>query len=260
MKQARLLISLLLLATVLIDLVVWPMVREWRRPNPLLAVLFALAFSQVSLATIWAAWGNMSAPWRATGAFLIVAGWSLALSHDGGTLLVMIVLLFQAFAIFLPMLILRAIGVRYTRAREGSFAIEHEDGCGERQFSLRDIFSWITATAIVLGVTQYCMGQEAINADQIVWMTLGRFAAIQIVIVFSSLWIVFGTRWATARAILFVMFLLAIESGLALYLEHPEAKPANISLMFGLELLLLLGSLWVIGMAGYRVKRSSGTR
>ncbi len=64
MKHARLLIALFLLATVLVDLVALSLVGGHRWPHRAAVVPFALMFTQVSLAAIWAALGKLSLPWR----------------------------------------------------------------------------------------------------------------------------------------------------------------------------------------------------
>ena len=267
MKQARLLISLLLLATLSVDLAVLVLVSvdesDW--PELLVAVLFALAFSQVSLASIWVALGRLSAPWRLTGAFLVVAAWSVALSYNllayWDTIEWMAMLLIQALVILGPMLVLRASGVSCVRATEESPATEGQDDHGKRQFSLRYLFAWITATAIVLGIAQYSTRQETLPPwNYNLWGEAGVFAAVHIVITCSSLWIAFGTRWLILRVILLAMIVLATAIGPHLLNYIADDRSIAISLMFGMELLLMLVSFWVIRVAGYRVKRSSGAR
>jgi len=222
-------------------------------------------FSQVSLVSIWAALGRTSTPWRLTGAFLIVAAWSIILSHTSVTCINftsewMVMLLIQAFAILGPMLVLRASGVCYARATEDSSATDREDGYHKRQFSIRYLFSWITATAIVLGVAQYCTGQGILHLDFIAWLGCIAFAATNVIIGCSSLWIALGTRWPIRRMILLAMSVLAILFGPVSFSGGFDESSISLSSVLGLELLLMLASLWVIRAAGYRVKRSSGAR
>ena len=87
MQASRLLILLLLTAAVLVDLVMLSAVGsvpggffEW--PHPIVAVLFSLAFSQVSVAAIWAGLSSTSLPWRLAGLVGVVTVWSVALAWE----------------------------------------------------------------------------------------------------------------------------------------------------------------------------------
>lgn len=270
MKGSRVLIWLLLLATVLVDCVALCMFgtgrlpqMEW--PHPVLSVLFALPFSQVGLAAIWVGLGVPSAPWRLTGGFLVVVCWSIALAATLGNDVPAgytsthwtALLLGQTLAILIPLSIARPSGVRLagtpaTDPRRGSAA--------ERtpwQFSLGYLLAWITAVAIVLGMVQYTIRYELLPRAPIAWVEIGILSVSHGGIALSLLWIMLGTVRPTLQIAMPCSLTLLFVGG-SFWLACDSGFRSALGMLFFGDALLLVGSLWVLRVAGYRVRVKGG--
>ncbi len=130
MRNARVLVGLLIAATVLVDLVAVSLAGAnraavGRPPGPATWLLFALPISQVSLLTIWAGFGGTSLPWRMMALILAIAAWSglIAAVLDLGSPVTIastwtVLLLAQTVAILIPLLIAQLKGVTLTAAAD----------------------------------------------------------------------------------------------------------------------------------------------
>jgi len=206
MKHSRPLISLLLTATVLVDLVAVSLVgfdawelRVW--PDPTLGALYALTFSQASLAAIWAALSTASAPWRLTGGFLVLALWSLGLAALSGgapglrdSTECVVLLLAQAVLIFVPLWGVRAKHFRLATAFQLPAISTGDAASRPLQFSLGYLLAWMTAVAALLGLWQYTVRYDLLPRIAAHWAEGGLLALAHTAIALASLWAVLGNR------------------------------------------------------------------
>lgn len=266
MKGSRALIWLLLLATVLVDGMALSMFGtggrpeiEW--PHPLLSVLFALPFSQVGLAAIWVGLGTASAPWRLMGGFLVVACWSIALAATldndvpvGYTSTHWTALLLgQTLAILVPLSIARASGVRLA---DTPAADPTRGTAAERtpwQFSLGYLLGWITAVAVVLGMVQYTIRYELLPRAPITWVEIGILSVSHGGVALSLLWIMLGTVRPTLPIAALGLITLLLVGG-SFWLARDSGVRSALGMLFFGEALLLVGSLGVLRVAGYRAR------
>ena len=260
MRHARVLIALLLLATVLVDCAILGSVATMTKgmpPDWVIDVVLALALSQVSLAGIWAGLGKKSTPWRLAAAVLLPVLWSRALqkvTRENAVAAWLALTLTPALLVVAVLFIARRVGVRLVRGAEGARIETSGQGL---QFSLRDLFAWTTATAVVLGIAKWLTPWESL------WLPegLSRIMLVSIsttAIPFSALWTALGRKRLSARMI----SLLAIPAGLVLLVfgrpyfcsYAPTTRDlVDFPLFFAVETFLLLGSLWVFRVAGYRL-------
>jgi hypothetical protein len=167
MKHARLLILLLILATVSVDLAATVMITPMRdtRPSLVLSVAFvSLPMSQIGLLSAWAALGKTPAPWRAVGLVLPLALWSylmgISWATAGSSPAIVITsretlyLVTEALAIVALLGTGRAAGLKLTTVGEAAMS-DDQEARRRYQFSLGYLFSWLTATAIVLAALGY---------------------------------------------------------------------------------------------------------
>ena len=260
MQASRLLILLLLAAAVLVDLVMLSAVGSvaggfFRWPHPLLAVLFSLAFSQVSMAAIWAGLSDSSLPWRLAGLVAVVAVWSLALAREVadavsgyGKDVWSILLLVCALSILLILLAVRAEGGRL----ENRLKTNAEPKKVPWQFSLGYLFAWLTATSVALGLLRSTIDFDSPIADRH-WPEILVFSICSAVVSLATLWAVPGGKWPLLR-----MAVLCLAAGGVLSLPLLlNSTRHNISLSWAvlwiLQIVWLLAWLFVLRTAGIRL-------
>lgn len=257
MRGSRLLIGLVVLATVLVDCaVVMSYGRDRDFPHP--PVLpWALQASQVSLMAVWLALGRTSGPLRLIGLVGVVAIWAWTLEELLGFPSPEqwnVVLMAHAVAVSAPLFVARWLGVMVVNT---SSALQAEGPAATPrrwQFSIAYLLGWMTALAVTLSATQYITQDKfvpfsiALQPVAVVYL-LGRGA-----LAWSALGAVLGTRrpvrWGIslgAAAVAGVIGLLAVEPGFA------GGFPGLAALTL-VEGLLLLGSLAVFRMVGYRLR------
>ena len=265
MTVSRTLIWLLILATVLIDGAVWSLfvaddrIRATSWPHP---VLFALTFSQVSLVAVWAALGTSRLPWRLAGTVLVIASWSatLATLSDGqfgyNSTQWVSLLGGQALVLFAPLSVARAGGVRLLETTTSNPSQEGSSGLGKWQFSLASVMAWITATAVVLGFTQYTVDPQFLPLAPHVWISAAVLIASHSAMAVAVLWAVLGTGRPIGRT---AALCLTVAAVLALYGLLPEslAHARVLTVLCLVQAALLIGSLCVGRVAGYRLKRNA---
>ena len=254
-----LIILLLLLAAVLVDLVMLSAVSsvaggllQW--PHPLLAVLFSLAFSQVSMAAVWAGLADTSLPWRLAGLVGVATVWSVALAREVaeavsgyGRDVWTLHLLAHAFFILLILLAVRARGGRLTnRLKTNAEPQRHR-----WQFSLGHLFAWLTATAVSLGLLRYTVGFDWPIASHDWYETL-VFCLCNAVLSLATLWVVLGGKPLVSRV---VVLCLAAVAVLSIPFWHDSAMD-EIHLSWALlwipQIVWLLAWLFVLRTADFR--------
>jgi hypothetical protein len=269
MRPVRLLVILLITATLLVDLVVVSVVApqqigpaDW--PHPALVVPFSLCVAQVSLLAIWTGFAGKSLPWRLLGHLLVVGLWSrlvawtidrpdhVAVATDWTCLLVA-----QSAVILLPLWAARLRGVRLVRASNARLSNPAAPGRGRFQFSLGYLLSWTTALAVVLGLAQYTLQFEELMRILVsAWWVLPVLAVSHGGLALAGLWAVLGTARPWVRCLVAVLTIAAtvvanhLWTGMASYL-WPYAA------LCVLQLLWVVASLSVFRVAGYRMTRVS---
>jgi len=256
MKYSRLLIALLLLATVLVDGAVLTMVqRQAGISRPVLFLVWALQVSQVNLATVWLVLGEKWAPLRLAVAVLVVASWSWTLSALPDPTQIdqwAVLLTAQMAAVSAPLLVARSIGVRIVARFPASRRDNSTRGPKRLQFSIGNTLAWTTALAVVLSTWQ-CVYPDG-------WFPLGTVLTLSLrldllgraAVVLTAVWATLGTRRPAIRVITLLAATLLVFVGLFL------TKPLT-AIVGCLELPLLIGPLLVFRVAGYRLETRGKT-
>jgi len=264
MKGSRLLIVLLLLATVLVDCAV--LVAAGQRPsfpNPVLISVWALQISQVSLAAIWLGLGRKPAPLRLVGAVAVAALWSWALSTlpDAGNVEQWAVLLMaHTAAVSVPLLAVRSLGLQLVDVSAAKGAEKLPAGPQRLQFSIGYLLGWTTALAVIMSILHYVAPHDHTSLKPLAELPVVPFVIGRAVMVPAAVWAALGTRWWALR-VLVLPVTSATAFGVILLAEPLFAGGAGYSvLLCFLEAVLLVGSLCVFRVAGYRlrVRRSVG--
>ena len=274
MRFSLLVIWLLIVAMVLVDASLLTLIAgeggltpQW--PHPLWCAIFALSFSQIGLAVIWASLGRQTAPWRLGGAVLVVVAWSVALAtaqHGSRPIDLFstywaVLLSAQAGVILVPLLFLRATGVRLVREAVGDVpeegpkegSEEMEPGLRPGQFSLGYLLAWMTAVAVVLGLVQSIVFLDLLPSQSTAWIEIGIMAITASLLTFVSLWAVLGSGPLVLRAIT-----LCTIVGVVAGLFGPLSGMLATSVLWLLQTILLTASLAAVRVAGYRLGRASG--
>jgi hypothetical protein len=264
MKTTRLLIGLLLLATVLVDGVVVSIVlslgKLFQDPRALfwIFVLVALALAQSSLAAIWAGFGRRSIAWRAMALVLTITAWSRlmpwVINPSTPNRLATewaVLLLAQTIIVFAGVIMARLAGVRVVSATEALPAANDADRHARFQFSLAYAFSWIIAVAVILGVLQYALYRQHVPPDADFWLSLAALSVAHALMAMAALWTALGTRWAAVRVFVLCATTLAAHAAHT-YVWEEILVGATVCVV---QVSWLLGSLWVIRVAGYRLVR-----
>ncbi len=267
MTSSRLMISLLLTATVAVDLAMLSTagadgetVGGW--PHPMAAVLFALCFSQVSLAAIWTALGRQTAPWRLAGGFLVVVFWSLALAMAPGEIesgnrnstYWIALLLVQAVAILVPLSVCRATGLRVSGKPDSGEHNENDSGRRRFQFSIAYMLAWMTAVAVVLGMFQWAFHYKLLSRDPVVWLEIVVIGVCNASLAFAGLWAVLGGSRASVRVVVLGATVAAVTLLLVTFPSDAGYRYSLVTLSL-VQAALLIGSLGVGRVAGFRLLR-----
>ncbi len=157
MRANRILIPLLIVATLTYDLVLVSSITERNRwPDMLVATLLGLAAGQVTLATFWGVLGRDHLPWRIAMPMIVPLAWSVAILLTQGKVFpayrapleVAVRLLMQSASLALILVPIRWHGARLLHSDSTTIAPPLHRG----QFSLRYLFAWMTAAAVTLAL------------------------------------------------------------------------------------------------------------
>jgi hypothetical protein len=263
MRPVRLLVILLVMATLLVDLVVvsWvvatqPMVpADW--PPPAVVALFALSLAQVGLVAVWTGFGGRSLPWRILGLVLTIGLWSRLVAWTLGSpgyVHWTRLLTTQSVAILVPLWAARLRGVRLARADSARLSLATASGPGPLQFSLRYLLSWITVLAVILGLVQYAVGFEELAVVPLseLW-TIGLFPLSHGGLVLAAFWVVAGKKRLWGRALVAIAATAATIAANHLWAGIEELWPYTGLCV--LQMLWVVASLSVFRVAGYRLVR-----
>lgn len=263
MRGPRLLITLLIVAAVLVDVVVLSVVASARGlppqwPHPGVLVLFALSMSQVSLAALWTGLGGRSLYWRVGGLMLCAVLWSRYMAWiiaperiDDYASLYGSLLLAQTIAILVPLSVARLRGLKLVREGDVDCVEDTTGGRSGLQFSLREMFSWTTTFAVVLGALRCTVDHRLLPSYLSDWRDLTVLSLDNALLALAALWAVLGTGRPALRALILVLATAAaITTGGAL--AHVDVLWPFAALCL-IQVLWLLASLCVFRVAGYRV-------
>jgi hypothetical protein len=251
MKGRRLLIGLLLLATVLVDLVAllstipthdWPGIPE--------RVLFSLALGQISLTATWAVFGRTGLPWRVAGLALLLAACNAGLYFSFPEESVYDVSGFVAFSGTQTALVAgvwiaaRLMGVRLIDATA--------DRSGNRppQFSILSLLACLTAVAVSLGVLQYISGLRLLNQGNRLLGAAPIFGA-NVAVCVATCWVILGTGGRVLRGVVVPLGTLGV-----VFACYQATGENYVVVLFGaFQAVWIAASCWVVRVAGYRLGR-----
>ena len=265
MRYPQPLIWLLVVAMVSADASVLTVVgRGWlppQWPHASLCLLFALVFSQVSLAAIWAGLGRQSIAWRVTGGFLVVVAWSIALARelqaDRPIELLStywsVLLTAQAVLTLVPLFALRKAGARLISTAAAEASVDSGSQFGPWQFSVADMLRWMTALAVILGLAQSVAFYDLLPSGSRELAEIGTWAAANTLFALFTLWAVLGSGPPTARVLTLVV-VASVTAGLLGWLAPDSEKGTAAAILYALQAILLTASLGVVRVAGYRVR------
>ncbi|MEE8450478.1 MAG: hypothetical protein V3R99_01150 [Thermoguttaceae bacterium] len=265
MRHPQPFIWLLIVAMVSADasVLTWVAGRGWsppQWPHALLCLLFALVFSQVGLATIWAGLGRQSMAWRVTGGFLVVVAWSIALARelqaDRPIELLStywsVLLSVQAGLALVPLLIMRAAGARLISTAAAEISQDRGSQLGPWQFSPADLLRWMTALAVIMGLAQSVAFYDLLPRSSTALAEIGTWAAANTLLALFTLWAVLGNGPPVAR-ILTLAVIASVTAGLLGWLAPNSEKGEAAAMLYVLQTILLTASLGVVRIAGYRL-------
>ncbi|MHC4177864.1 MAG: hypothetical protein ACYSWU_10175 [Planctomycetota bacterium] len=218
-------------------------------------VYWALSFAQGSLLGIWVVLGGKGGPWRLASAVVVTAA-LFALVEVGGTWLEAMIggglaivmwlslVLQQTIATSLPLLILRLLGLKLVEASWETPGL----GASKLQFSLRALLGWTAAMAVLLSAIHYLPRRYFNDVlmypwQQATWLELHALMAL------ISIWAALSARSLPIRIGVFVLgvaLVVAVD-----HLCWPRAL-RNPVFWIG-ESSFVLGSLWLIRLAGWRL-------
>ncbi|HUT94713.1 MAG TPA: hypothetical protein VMY37_34975 [Thermoguttaceae bacterium] len=262
------LIALWVAATVLVDVVALSVAASADRgspplwPHPAVLVLFALSMSQVSLAAIWTGFAGRWFQGRMMGLMLIAVMWSRYVAWivapsqiDDYACLYGSLLLAQTIAILVSLTVARLSGARLVRADRVDVAGDGSSGPSRFQFSLREMFSWTTVLAVVLGALRYSVDHHLFPAYLGDWRQWAVLSLANAVPALLAVWATLGTGRPGLRAMA-----LALATAAAIGAGGTLAEVVSLrayAVLCILQVVWVLGSLCVFRAAGYRVVRAA---
>jgi len=254
MQYRRLLVSLLLLATVLVDCVARSMAEGQEFPHLTILLTWALQLSQVSLAAVWLGLGGRWGMWRMAAVVVVVAAWSYAMSTLSGAPLVeqwAVWLMTQTVAVSVPLLVGRSLGLRLVDIAGVSAEADSAPGTPRLQFSIRQMLGWTTALAVILGGLKCIAPYESLLLSPLGdWPMFIVFIGHALVGL-AAVWAVLGTSRQALRIGALVLAEGAALGAFLLTLPSPDAATPEAAVLYFTQVLLLVGSLSVFRVAGY---------
>ncbi|MFV2069257.1 MAG: hypothetical protein ACC645_20010 [Pirellulales bacterium] len=163
MPRSRLLLALLMVATLLVDAAACRLAKGQNFPDPAMVLLMALAFSQIGLMAMWLTFGTAHYLLRTAALIAGIVAWShaidlalasWALGDLGRSRIVSASLSLQAV-----ITVLFSIPVRWTGVVWSSSAGRHDAPVGaitgHVQFTVSRLLGWTTVTAMVATLARY---------------------------------------------------------------------------------------------------------
>ena len=258
MNQSRLLIGLLLAATLALDCAVLANAGTHElSPHPVLILAWTLQLSQTSLMAVWLAVGKTSVPWRLTAAVTAVGLWSCALTTlpDAPAVAQRAVLLtLQTIAVAVPLLLMRPLGLSLIDAAAKADAGHSTFGRRRLQFSILTMIGWTTALAVILSTAKSMAPDDPFTLGVGLDVSVAVFLVGRGAVALAAAWAVLGRRWSSWRI---AVLPVAVVAAIALQ-PLPRSSSADgsryLAMLCLLEVLLLLGPLGVVRVAGFRLE------
>ena len=257
MKGPRLVIGLLILATVLVDAVAVTITHQYDNPQPAVILTWSLQLAQVSLIAIWLALGGQASPWRLFATVAILIAWSYAMASlpdapEVGMWLLMFAI--QTVAVSVPLLVARPMGLRVGRAASVGGADDSSAGPKRLQFSILYLLGWMTALAATLGTLKYVAPFESLPLNWLANWSLLAVLLSNAVVGLAALWTVLGTRRLVLRMTSLVLANLTAFAVVYLRIGYPLDTFWSVPMLYLLDTLWLVGPLLVFRVAGYRLQ------
>jgi hypothetical protein len=260
MRYRGSLVKFWLLAMLLLDLAAFAAMavapgnqRHW--PNMYVIGLFALIFSQTGLMAVWIAMGRTFLPWRILGGFLWIVTWCMLMELLGAGPDTSYSLAWCSYLVAQLVIVLVILGINSFAGWRIQVSDKSEMPLPEQkppfQFTLWDIFVWMTVLAIILGLIESLQFMRIMPSSKGMWISLliGLFNSS---LTLSTLWAVNGQKYPVFRAVqLFIVFGIIMST---LLISGAIRKP-SVFMMFTQELLLLIGSFYVFRLEGFRLVR-----
>ena len=220
-------------------------------------VLFgAMLVSHGSLLAFWAALGGRATPWRLVLAVVGMVTWMRApefLSAGENDVTWFFVGLVVLGLVSLTLLIARFLGLELTDIQAADADLPPPPDGRWEQFSLRSLFSWMAALAMILGALHYFPRRQIIVLFSDLDVPL-RFAAIvggSALIALSAVWLTLATRWTAMRYVVAVS--VGVVAIVTLNLVFGPSDEAEIVTHCLGQIFYMAGSLWLVRLAGYRL-------
>ncbi len=228
MVPSSVIMTLLVAATALVDLGIYLDIT-WGVPEGSSAVdpLFIAGLGQVVVLLLWVVFGRTTLAWRILAVVSFVCVWASAtswisvLSTVVGSDQLRAWRQWQLDSVLPPLFGVTTMGITLAGFRlagmeitESTRAAEHQCDVPPRwQFTVRNLFTWITATALVLTVLRL-----TIPVDQLKnvilrrnWQLMEGSGVCVIVGIAAGgmAWVLLGTRWPVLRALVLAILVVA---------------------------------------------------
>jgi hypothetical protein len=204
--------------------------------------------SQATLLALWAALGSSRFIWRVP-AIVVGLVVDLRLVTDlerGWKNLTVLQFVYMVALLFIA----RFAGIRLSNSRQYSRSA--------LQFTVRDILTFMTSLAIILGALHYMADLEQYLPDRPseVFAFLGSFALVA----GSALYCALGNRWLLARIAVVPLATLVGAYSIKMYDSWNWLTIWMWELLLSLMAVWLVGSLFMVRLAGYRLTWQSPCR
>ncbi len=229
-------------------------VAMWIEPSsdPVMVALCAVAPSHGSLLALWAALAGRATPWRFVIAFIagLLWMWVMLLCDADGAVLWGCVGIIQMVVLSVLLMAARLFGAELAGTLDDDVPLTVEVDRPWVQFSLRSVFSWTTAVAVLLSTLHY-FPTEALGEVLVEPFVGATIIGGGVLIALGALWIALGARWPVARW--FVLGLAAAVAGIGIFAALGFHEGPELVVFLGSQIALVTGSFWLIRLAGYRL-------
>jgi len=259
MRTPHFLVMLLILATVLVTGVALSWAgRQEEFPHASLSLVWAMQLCQVSLMAVWVGLGKGPFPLRLGTMVIVVGLWSwllCGLPRAGNVDQWAVLLAVQTAAVSVPLLVVRSLGMGLSDpATAPQPDDEEEDRSPRFQFSIAYLLGWMTATAVVLSTVQCIVSEGSLPLWMMERSRVWAFLAGRALVALAAVWATLGARGRTGAIAAPVVAAAAAYGVLRMLAPGFAGGDPFCEMLHALEVLLLLGSLWVFRVAGYRLQ------
>ena len=251
MRFRWLMIGTVVGVAVLIDLVVFPWYELWHHRWSYIPAT-SITQSHGSLLAVWVAFGGKGSPWRLVAAVVGAIAWIwIEYNSEFRSDMPVEIIITSAQMVMSSALLLiaRLLGLELADVLRIETAPNVPSGRPWVQFSLRSLLSWTAALAVMLGMLHYLPSELVFHLRDP--FELSAIFSGRLLVVLGALWIALGTRWPTVR--IMVMALTVAAALATWYLVAGQAELWEFLLFYHAQAAYLVGSLWLIRLAGYRL-------